>query len=68
MSSYRIVSHHLLRRRARRKALSLNAKYQPNRKFSVRRAERGPYRWYCVELTGTATPVAIPNGIRGQAA
>lgn len=49
------VSHHLLRRRARARALKLNVDYTRNQATSsgpgpyrVEKALRGPYRWRVV--------------------
>lgn len=42
-----LVSHHLLRRRARARAIALNAEVGGNR-YRVERAARGPWRWRVV--------------------
>jgi hypothetical protein len=44
-----IVSHHLLRRRARAKANALNNTLHPlEPRYRVVQAQRGPWRWYVV--------------------
>jgi hypothetical protein len=43
-----VVSHHLLRRRARLAAARLNI-IDPLGGYTVRKAGRGPWRWYCVK-------------------
>jgi ribosomal protein S12 len=43
-----IVSHHLLRRRARAKAYALNATHLPGVRYRVVQAQRGPWRWYVI--------------------
>jgi hypothetical protein len=45
MTSAEIVSRHFLRRRARAKATLLK-RQEPDYTFYVRRASRGPFRWY----------------------
>lgn len=45
-----IVSNHFLRRMAQKKERELTAAEGASRNlYSVRRAKRGPYRWYVVK-------------------
>jgi len=44
-----VVSRHFFRRRARLAAARLNGE-NPGHHYRVRRAQRGPARWYVVEI------------------
>jgi hypothetical protein len=72
----RVVSHHMLRRTARKRARAL-ARIESNRLrledgprrywYSVEKAKRGPFRWYVMEArarphaAGSPSPVAGPE-------
>jgi hypothetical protein len=55
-AAYHIVSRHFFRRRARTRAARVDAETQLYN-FLVRKAERGPYRWYVVRVTRNYPPV-----------
>lgn len=48
MVRHAIMSRHLLRRRARERAAQMERVLGGD--FSVRKAGRGPWRWYVIEL------------------
>ena len=61
MAQYTIISRHFLRRRARARATHCTIETERKNAggvipyhYSVRRAERGPYRWYCVRQANNA--------------
>lgn len=55
-----IVSHHLLRRTARKKKKQLAKNAPAFFRYRVRSARRGPFGWYVVEYEVKATPPKRP--------
>ena len=60
VSERRVVSHHYLRRRARRVAKRMNEQSSYPIHHSVVPATRGPARWYVIAENVTVKP---PSGV-----